>query len=199
MIEHLSGRLIEKTPTKAVISAGGVGYAALISLATYERLPEAGGEAALHTWLAVREDALTLYGFATTAEREFFLLLTGVTGVGPKLAIGILSSAGVDVLRENLAQGNAAALTRLPGIGRKLAERLALELRDKVGSVAAAGPDGSSARAGTRDEALAALLALGYNRTVAERALRSALKEGPENEATVEALIKAALKHAAGT
>ncbi|KXK57976.1 MAG: Holliday junction resolvasome DNA-binding subunit, partial [Chlorobi bacterium OLB7] len=126
---------MEKTPTKAVIVAGGVGYGALISLVTFERLPAVGQNASLYTYLAVREDALTLYGFGETLEREMFLLLTGVNGIGPKIAIGILSSAGTDTLRQNIARGNAAALTALPGIGKKTAERIALELREKVNTL----------------------------------------------------------------
>jgi len=197
MISYLSGTLLEKSPTHAVIVCGGVGYAVMISLATYERLPEAGREGSLHTQLIVREDALTLYGFAQTEEREMFQLLTTVSGVGPKIAIGVLSSVGVDTLKENIARGNAAALTALPGIGKKTAERIALELRDKIAStgigIAAASP-GSTAD--VRAEALAAMLALGYGRAAAEKAIRSALKEGPSVEESVERLLKSALKHA---
>lgn len=193
MIEHLQGILIEKSPTKGVISAAGVGYGVLISLATYERLPAVGEQASLFTHLSVREDALTLYGFAEPAEREMFLLLTSVSGVGPKIALGVLSSVGVDTLRANIAKGNASALTAFPGIGKKIAERLALELRDKIGSFVM---DGSQigGMGEIRDEALAAMIALGYNRAVAERAIRSALKGGPEAERNVETLIKGALK-----
>jgi len=195
MIEHLRGTLIEKSPTKAVISAGGVGYAALISLATFEALPDIGATAELHAYLVVREDALTLFGFSTIAEREMFLLLTSVSGVGPKLAITILSGTGVDVLKEHIARGNSAALTRLPGIGKKIAERVALELREKIAVVDAAAMASAGSRHDIRDEALAALIALGYSRAGAEKALRGALKEGSEVETNVETLIKAALKH----
>ena len=195
MIEHLQGMLLSKTPTKAVISAGGVGYAASISLATYEVLPEVGQVAALHTYLAVREDALTLFGFATTPERDGFLLLTTVTGVGPKIALNILSSSGMDLLRDNIEQANIVALTRLPGVGRKLAERIILELRDRVGALSpeAVRPVGSEGSNRIRDEALTALLVLGYNRAAAEKAIRSALQSGPQVEESVELLIKAAL------
>lgn len=202
MIEYLTGTLLEKTPTKAVILAGGVGYGALISLATFERLPAVGQNASLHTYLAVREDAMTLYGFGETLEREMFLLLTAVNGIGPKIAIGILSSAGTDTLRENIARGNAAALTALPGVGKKTAERIALELRDKVNALGGEAGNVFGAAAGSvpeiRAEALAALVALGYGRPVAERAIRNALKEGPQVEANVETLLKAALKQIAG-
>ena len=196
MIEHLSGELIDKNPTKAIISAGGVGYGVHISLATYEALPAVGQRAAIHVHLSVREDALTLFGFSTTAERDMFLLLTSVSGVGPKIAIGILSSTGIDVLRESISRGNSAALTRLPGIGKKIAERIALELRDKIGAIESGGQFGGGGIE-VREEALAALVALGYNRQAAERAIRGALKGGPDAEASVEALIKAALKQMA--
>ncbi|MCC7438950.1 MAG: Holliday junction branch migration protein RuvA [Armatimonadetes bacterium] len=202
MIEYLSGTLLEKTPTKAVIVAGGVGYGVLISLATFERLPAVGQHASLFTYLAVREDAMTLYGFGQTLEREMFLLLTGVNGIGPKIAIGILSSAGTDTLRENIARGNAAALTALPGVGKKTAERIALELRDKVSALGGDAGSAFGAGAGSvpeiRAEALAALVALGYGRPVAERAIRNALKEGPQVESNVETLLKGALKQLAG-
>lgn len=198
MIEHLSGTLIDKNPTKAIISAAGIGYGVLISLATYESLPAVGGRAELHTYLAVREDALTLFGFSTVAEREIFLLLTSVTGVGPKLAITILSGTGIDILKENIARGNAAALTKLPGIGKKIAERVALELREKIGAVDAALVASIAGRNDVREEALAALIALGYNRSSAEKALRGALKEGLDTEVNVETLLKAALKHISG-
>src|SRR5688572_6987034 len=132
MISYLHGTLIEKKPTHVVVVCGGVGYGVMISLATFERLPEVGRDASLHTQLVVREDALTLYGFAQQEEREMFQLLTTVSGVGPKIAIGILSAAGIDTLKANIARGNSAALTTLPGIGKKTAERISLELRDKI-------------------------------------------------------------------
>ncbi len=195
MIEHLHGTLLEKTPTKALISAAGVGYGALISLATFEALPEVGQTASLYTFLAVREDALTLFGFATTAERDGFLLLTSVTGVGAKIALNILSSAGLDHLRESISHGNAIALTRLPGVGRKLADRIVLELREKFDKVDGGPPlnAGDARTFGIREEALTALTVLGYNRASAEKAIRNALKQGPQVEESVESLIKAAL------
>lgn len=197
MIEYLSGILIDKTPTKAILLCGGVGYAALISLATYEQLPDIESEASLFTYLSVREDALTLFGFAEASEREMFILLTGVNGVGPKTAIGMLSGMGAGQLRDHIAAGNAAALTALPGIGKKSAERIALELRDKIdglGGVAAPVASEGLGKAVVRGDALAALVELGYGRPVAERAIRAALKGGPDVEKSVEALIKAALR-----
>lgn len=197
MISYLSGTILEKSPTHIVIVCGGVGYGVTISLATYERIPDAGREGSLHTQLVVREDALTLYGFAQTQEREMFQLLTTVSGVGPKLAIGVLSSVGIDTLKENIARGNSGALTALPGIGKKTAERITLELRDKITAEATGfGTSAAGGAADVRGEALAALLALGYSRATAEKAIRNALKEGPQAEETVERLLKSALKHA---
>jgi Holliday junction DNA helicase RuvA len=195
MIEYLTGKLIDKSPSKVIILAGGVGYAPFISLATYERLPAVGEVASLFIHMVVREDSLTLFGFSNTTERDMFLLLTSVTGVGPKIAVNILSSVGVDVLRENIARGNALALTKLPGIGRKIAERIALELRDKIGAVDAGLSEPGQPRSEIREEALAALMALGYNRQLSEKAIRSALKGGPEAETDVQTLIKLSLKH----
>jgi len=197
MIEHLTGTVIEKTPTSAIISAGGVGYGVLIPLATYERLPAVGEQAALHTWLAVREDGLTLYGFATREERDVFLLLTSVTGVGPKIGLGMLSGGGVEQVRTAIAHGDVGLLVKVPGVGRKLAERLVLELREKIQSAGAAGSisaDATGTAAAVREETLAALIALGYNRLSAERAIRSALKDHAEVERSVESLIKASLR-----
>jgi Holliday junction DNA helicase RuvA len=195
MIEYLSGQLIDKSPAKAIISAAGVGYAAFISLATYERLPAIGEIASLHVHLVVREDALTLFGFSSIPERDMFLLLTSVNGVGPKIAVNVLSSVGIDTLKENIARGNAAALTRLPGIGKKIAERITLELREKIGAVDSGLSEPGQPRSEIREEALAALVALGYNRAVAEKAIRNALRSGPEAETDVQTLIKLALKN----
>src|SRR5688500_3805268 len=132
MISYLSGIVLEKTPTHVVIVCGGVGYSVMISLATYERLPDAGREGSVYTQLVVREDALTLFGFAQTQEREMFQLLTTVSGVGPKIAIGILSSVGIDKMKENIAHGNAAAVTVLLSIGMETAERNSLVQREKI-------------------------------------------------------------------
>lgn len=195
MIEYLSGTLIEKTPTRIVILAGGVGYGLYISLATYEKLPAAGQPAELHAHLVVREDSMTLYGFSDLSERDMFLLLTSVSGIGPKIAIGVLSSVGIDTLKENIARGNSAALTSFPGIGKKMAERLSLELRDKVGKIdSGVVTEGGLGTAEVRSEALAALVALGYARPAAEKAIRAALKSGPGSEANVETLLKLALR-----
>ncbi len=197
MIEYLSGRLVDKSPTHAVILCGGVGYGVLISLTTYDRLPDTDATADLHTYLAVREDALTLYGFAERSEREMFLQLITVSGIGPKIAIGMLSSVEADALRGLIMEGNIAALQRLPGIGRKTAERITVELRDRVATTGLIGAAGtSSAASDVRSSALDALVALGYSAAASEKAIRAALKSAPDSERSVEALLKAALKNA---
>ena len=197
MIEYLSGKLIEKSPTKALLLCGGVGYGTLITLKTYEQLPDVETEASLFVHLAVREDALTLFGFSELAERDMFLLLISVGGVGPKTGIGVLSGMGADQIRDHIATGNVAALTTLPGIGKKSAERIVLELRDKIDTVGVneVGIVGERLdKAIVRGDALSALIELGYNRSASERAIRTALKNDVDVEQSVETLIKAALR-----
>lgn len=200
MIASLTGTLVAKAPTEVVVDVRGVGYALAIPLSTYERLGNLQSEVRLFTHLHVREDALSLFGFATEDERALFRLLLSVSGIGPKMGLGILSGIPAADLRRHLTAGNLAALTVVPGIGKKLAERLVLELRDKLGR--ADGDPGTSA--GTtaemdrvRAEAVLALTSLGYQRAAAEKALRAALAELDGTEHTVEALIKLALRHAA--
>jgi len=199
MIARLSGTLAGKTPTEILVEVGGVSFAVHIPLSTFERLGEVGGTVAVFTHLHVREDALQLYGFATEGERELFRMLIGVSGIGPKMAQGILSGIAAAELKNHILTGNAGALTAVPGVGRKTAERLVVELRDRI-----ARTDGGAATApfagegaGVRNEALLALTSLGYNRAAAEKAIRGAIQETPDAGSSVEALIKAALRHAA--
>jgi holliday junction DNA helicase RuvA len=197
MISTLRGRLRSKTPTEIVLEANGVGYGISIPLSTFEQLGNPDSETLLYTHLHVREDILQLFGFATEVEREAFRMLISVTGIGPRMAQGILSGISVRDLRDHLSRGNPAALTNVPGIGKKLAERLVLELRDKAARLQA-GPQGTAAEGDAREraraEALLALTSLGYSRPAADKALHSALSviDGPE--LTVEQLIKASLK-----
>lgn len=200
MISRLSGTLLSKSPTEVVIDVHGVGYALSIPLSTFEKLGEPGTQATLCTHLHVREDALQLYGFATEQERELFRMLLGVTGIGPRMAQGILSGIPAAELKIHIASGNAGALVAIPGVGRKIAERLIVELRDRIGrlepsSALLAGASGEQSR--VRSEALLALTALGFPRPAAEKALRAAIMESREAEASVESLIKASLRHAA--
>ncbi len=199
MITSLRGTLIRKSPTEIVVDVQGVGYGVNIPLSTFEALGDVNTPVSLFTYLHVREDALQLYGFASEEERNLFRVLISVTGIGPKMAQGILSGISGGDLRNAILQGNFSTLTAIPGVGRKLAERLVLELRDKIGKV----PAGSSllaastdAQSQVRSEALLALTSLGYNRATAERAIKTAIKDDTAVEASVEKLIKAALRHA---
>jgi Holliday junction DNA helicase RuvA len=201
VIARLTGRLASKTPTEIVVDVGGVAFALSIPLSTFERLAEAGGPVSVFTHLHVREDALQLYGFFTEEERDLFRTLISVNGIGPKMAQGILSGIPVADLKGHILSGNSLALTAIPGVGRKIAERLVVELRDRISKT-----DGTTLSAGAstlngsriRSEALLALTSLGYNRAAAEKAIRGAVQESLDAESSVEALIKAALRHAAG-
>jgi Holliday junction DNA helicase RuvA len=199
MIGSLRGTLTAKSPTEVLVDVQGVGYLLHIPISTYEVLGELQTPVSLLTHLHVREDALQLYGFATEEERSTFKLLLSVTGIGPKMAQGILSGIPVRDLRSHIATGNLGALTTIPGVGRKLAERLVVELREKFGKLEAFPADGNvgSVESHHRAEALLALTSLGYHRTAAERALRKAVQELNDPSASVEALIKAALRQIA--
>jgi len=198
MIASLTGILKSKSPTEVLVDVGGVGYAVSIPLSTYSTLGDLNAPVRLLTHLYVREDAMQLYGFATEAERQLFKLLISITGIGPKIAQGILSGISVSDLRQHITGGNIAALTAIPGIGRKTAERLVVELRDKIGksdttlgSATIPGDKGAE----VRNEALLALMSLGYNRVAAEKAIRLALNDGGGSDLNVEDLIKKALKY----
>lgn len=200
MISSLRGTLIRKAPTDIVVDVGGVGYGANIPLSTFEKLGNEGSTITLLVHLHVREDILQLYGFATEEERDTFRVLISVSGIGPRMAQGILSGISVRDLKNHILQGNLGALTSIPGIGKKLAERLVVELRDKIAkvdSVAYSFPSGTESQSTVRTEALLALTSLGYGRPVAEKALRLAIQESNGQEVSIEALIKSALRHAA--
>jgi len=176
VIAHLRGKLLSKHPNQAVLEAGGVGYDVVISVPTFTELPETGGEVALHIHTHVREDALSLYGFLRADEKRLFERLIAVSGIGPKLAITILSGMPTDQMVAAIRGNDAALLTRIPGIGRKTAERMVLELRDKLEAFAAT----PSAPAATpvEEDVLSALMNLGYGRPAAERALSAAALNG---------------------
>jgi Holliday junction DNA helicase RuvA len=189
VIGSLKGRLVEKLPPRVLVEAGGVGYEVEVPMSTAFALPEVGGEVALLTHLVVREDAQLLYGFATRAERDLFRALIKVNGVGPKLALTVLSGISGDDFLAVLRDGDAAALTRLPGIGKKTAERLIVELKDRlVGGAAAA----TSAAPTPVGEALRALEALGYKAAEAAKMVQVAAK----GAGTAEDIIRRALRQA---
>ena len=178
MIAHLRGRLLAKHPNQAIVEAGGVGYDVVISVPTFSELPAAGSEIALHIHTHVREDALALYGFLRPAEKTLFEKLITVSGIGPKLAITILSGMPVDEMIGAIRGNDVAKLTRIPGIGKKTAERMVLELRDKLQAfveVAAV-----TAVSAVEEDVLSALMNLGYQRASAERALAAALRNAKD-------------------
>lgn len=189
MIGYLKGIIISKKPTQLLLDVNGVGYVVHISINTFERLPEEGESTSLHTFLAVREDALTLYGFAAESEKQMFELLISVNGIGPKLAQSVLSGIQIDELKNAISSGNLSRLIAVPGIGRKTAERMLLDLRDKVEGVT----DGREAALPfkTKSDAIAALTTLGYNAKTAEKAVRDILLTTPSIQ--IEDLIKMAL------
>ncbi len=175
MIEYLEGILAAKEPMTAVVDVGGVAFAVHVSLHTHDTLPAAGERVRLLTHLHVREDAMQLYGFAHVEERRLFLQLQGISGIGARMALNILSGISPDDLRLRVSSGDIGALTRIPGIGKKTAERIVVELRDSF----AKGIDekeraAAGGRLSVRDEALLALQALGYNRASAEKAIAGA-------------------------
>jgi len=197
MITSIQGTITSATPLHAVIELNGLGYEVNIPVTTAERLPAPGATVKLHTLVIYREDAQTLYGFATPADRDFFrLMIENVTGVGPKGALGIMSRLSLPLLESAIRSGDIATLSKVPGIGKKTAERLVVELKAKVGggdSVATAVTGGAPAHeASAHRDAASALIALGYKAADADQAIRrAALALGPK--ATTEALIKKAL------
>jgi holliday junction DNA helicase RuvA len=200
MISSLRGTLLRKSPTEIIVDVQGVGYGVSIPLSTFEHLGETNSTVTILTYLHVREDNLQLYGFTTEEERTLFKLLISVSGIGPKMAQGILSGIAVSDLKTYITQGSIGALMTIPGVGRKLGERLVVELRDKVGKleIGAAYPaPPTDEQSRIRSEALLALTSLGYTRPVAEKALRTALQETNGKIVLVEQLIKASLRHAA--
>ena len=178
MIARLSGRLVDKSPNRLVVDVGGVGYEVLVPLSTFYGLGDAGAAVTLRVHTHVREDALALYGFASELEQALFERLIGVSGIGPKLALAVLSGIDTGELVRAIRSQDVARLTRIPGIGKKTAERIGLELKDRLPEAAAA-PAGVSEDGGTRDDLLSALVNLGYNRQVADKAIDVVLKKSP--------------------
>jgi Holliday junction DNA helicase RuvA len=195
MIGYLRGRLLEKQPNRLLVDVQGVGYDVQVPLSTFYGLPEPGGEVSLRVHTHVREDVIALFGFATGLELQIFERLIAVSGIGPKVALAVLSGIEVADLTRAVRLGDVARLTAIPGIGKKTAERIVLEIRDRLPhaeAVAAGVTAGPAGAAGDlRGDLLSALLNLGYHRTLAEKAIDAAL-EAP-GEATFERLLKLAL------
>src|SRR5438477_5154210 len=178
MIAHLRGRLIARHPNQAIVDAAGVGYDVVISVPTFSELPSLGSEVSLHIHTHVREDQIALYGFLRPEEKELFEKLITVSGIGPKLAITILSGMPADDMVNAIRGSDVARLTKIPGIGRKTAERMVLELRDKLPSAEPGQISEAVATSPVEEDVLSALLNLGYQRASAERALASANRNG---------------------
>ncbi len=178
MIAHLTGRILEKQPNRVVVDVAGVGYAVFVPLSTFYDLGDPGHEVALRIHTHVREDALTLYGFATVLERDLFERLIGVGGIGPKVALAVLSGIEPRELAHAIERGDVGRLTAIPGVGKKTAERIVLELKDKLLSMpAAAAAAGGTVPPGAtvKDDVLSALVNLGYHRPLAEQAVAAAV------------------------
>jgi len=196
MIAHLRGKLLSKHPNQIVVETCGVGYEVNISVPTFSELPAGGSEVALHIHTHVREDVIALYGFLRPAEKQLFEKLMTVSGIGAKLAITILSGMAADEMASAIRGNDVARLTRIPGIGKKTAERMVLELRDKVPAAAGTSPATVPAISATEEDVLSALVNLGYQRAAAEKALAQTVKSGvgsSEKTESFEVMFRVAL------
>jgi Holliday junction DNA helicase RuvA len=202
MIAHLSGTLLTKEPNSVIVDVSGVGYEVNIPLSTFYELENEGSNVKLRIYTHVKEDALQLYGFKTDRERQLFVNFISVSGIGPKLGIALLSGMSADELVASIKNNNLARLTLIPGVGRKTAERLIVDLREKMTALAAsqveaepgARPEASgvSPEDSVRSDALSALLNLGYQRSAAEKAIDAVLNDG--GEMTVESVLRRGLR-----
>ncbi|HEY1991095.1 MAG TPA: Holliday junction branch migration protein RuvA [Gammaproteobacteria bacterium] len=194
MIGFLRGKLLRKQPPHLLIDVQGVGYEVVAPMSTFYDLPEVGAETVLYTHLSIREDAHVLFGFGSEAERRFFRSLIKVNGVGPKLALTILSGISVEGFVRCVQEDDTAALTRLPGIGKKTAERLVVEMRDRLEDMGAP-TAAAGARANPRDEALSALVSLGYKPQEAAQMLRGVKEDGLASEELIRRALQGALRN----
>ena len=201
MIAHLSGTLLAKHATSVIVDVGGVGYEVTIPVTTFYDLGETNAPVRLQIYTHVREEALQLFGFRTLRERELFTLLISVSGIGPKSAVAMLSGMSADEIVTAIRQSNYARITSIPGVGRKTAERLVIELRDKMAAlsspaleeqVAAGGPTAAQSEDALREDTLAALLQLGFPRPAAEKTITNAMQEG--GDLSVETLLRRSLR-----
>jgi Holliday junction DNA helicase RuvA len=200
MIGYLSGKLLEKEANSVIIDVNGVGYEVMIPLSTFYELGEIGSDVALRIYTYVREDTLSLFGFKTLREKELFLKLVSVSGIGAKSGIGILSGMSADEIINAIRSNNLVRLNSIPGIGKKTAERIVIELRDKINTISADVPETSQSIETTQvssgndvyDDAVSALTNLGYQRQSAEKALNQAMQEG--TEMSVQKLLRRSLQ-----
>ena len=189
MIAHLRGRLFSKQPNQAIVECGGIGYDVTISVPTFSALPAEGAEVSLVIYTHVREDQISLFGFSEAIEKKLFEKLIAVSGIGPKLAITVLSGLPAEKLVGAIRGGDHATLTRIPGIGKKTAERVVLELKDKLDEMGA-GPAASVGAIG--DDVLSAMVNLGYPRATAQKAIEAAMEKS-DGSGDFEQLFRAAI------
>ena len=196
MIAFLRGKVLDKQPNRIIVDVQGVGYEVHVPLSTYYEIGDEGSDTTLHVHTHVREEALQLYGFLTVLEQQVFERLIGISGIGPKLAIAVLSGIDTSELITAVQRGDAARLTRIPGVGRKTSERIILELKDRLAQLvvpaAAGAPAVPSSGDRLRDDLLSALQNLGYHRPLAEKAVDATLTS--TSEPTFEHALKAALR-----
>ncbi|NOX96865.1 MAG: Holliday junction branch migration protein RuvA [Nitrospirae bacterium] len=199
MIDHIRGQLALKTPTYLRVEVNGIGYGVHIPLSTYDNLAKTGEKIELYTFLHVREDCLQLFGFKTAEEKEIFEMLVSVSGVGPRLALRILSGLSVREFREAIGQENLRLLTAIPGVGKKTAQRLVIELKEKIGIALAVEETEKAAKtpeeARLINDAVSALLSLGCKPAEATKAVKEAKISLPDKGSSLEELVKDALKH----
>ncbi|MGH9942780.1 MAG: Holliday junction branch migration protein RuvA [Pyrinomonadaceae bacterium] len=205
MIAHLTGTLLAKQATSVILDVGGVGYEVTIPVSTFYDMDDAGAQVSLRVYTHVREDALQLFGFRSARERELFTLLISVSGIGPKSAIAMLSGMSADEIISAIRSNNLARLTSIPGVGKKTAERMVIELRDKMAALsspaleeqlaarAAGAPSAAATEDTLREDALSALVNLGYQRAAAEKAVTQAMQEG--GELSVELVLRRTLRN----
>lgn len=193
MIGYITGKIISKKPTQSLIDVNGIGYLVNTSINTFDKLSEEGETTSLHTYLAVKEDSLTLFGFYTLAEKELFEILISINGVGPKLAQGVLSGISADEFKDAIINNNISRLVAIPGVGKKTAERMMIELRDKIDNVSASDSNLSSGSYSVKDDAVAALLGLGYNQKTADKIITNILSSN--QQISLEELIKESLRN----
>lgn len=194
MIDYIRGKMISKAPTHLVLESAGIGYFINIPLSTYDIVPDKG-EVQVFTQLFIRDDLLILFGFATTDERAIFKLLISVSGIGPKIALAILSGSPLNDFKEAIVNENVSFLSKIKGIGKKTAERVVLELKETIKSVSLTPASKEMAKKGEIvKDAVMALISLGYGRSIAEKAVNNALKTSKTEEG-IEALIRQALKN----
>jgi Holliday junction DNA helicase RuvA len=193
MIAHLRGRLLFKAPNQVIVDCNGVGYDVAISVSTFSELPREGAEVALHIHTHVREDQIALFGFAETQEKRLFERLLTISGIGPKLAITVLSGISPERLVAAIRGSDHATLTKIPGIGKKTAERVVLELKDKLEDMAVPVAAGAGYSTPVGEDALSALVNLGYARPVAQKAIETAIEKSPDAASDFETLFRAAM------